>query len=437
MNESLYLSPDLVEIDAARLISALHRDPASHVTFYRQRPWKSLASMRTIEAEAFLPSLFSKETEDALVGINGFKSSGTRPSRWFPEHKAPRRKEGNLKRLNAAFVELEPPDGHSVGDLQSAVVGLIAKNGLPHPNLFLHSGRSLWLLWRLCGEEADLPPLTDLDGKFYYGFVQRHLASVLSPLGGRLHPPTVPIRCPGSANSHAGKVRCFEVVGRGPYNLRALSHSFGGEVPDMSPARGTAPNRIVGRIAMAMKRIEKLKLLEVVRRRFTVEQTRSFLYIMLLTVATARNGENVLPSQLRAELSNEGKRIALLCEPPLHHHVIANTVNDVVDAHWTRKLTNQIIANKLEITREESEACGLPWSSHFGVPMPPPPVTTKREEIDERRARIRSIWVARGSPGWTVRQCHRILTGEHGMKISVSRLADDLRALDLPSRLVA
>ena len=308
---SAVMAIDRLDIPSMEL---LHRDGDSHIGFCRKpdpnkpprldrngKPYQfeNLFMMPAKEMRATLPGLLDQwltENHDLYMTVNGYYRAGWKSNdlTGLPDVN---RKEPNLRRLNACYLDVEagreesgkPFERLHWGEAWAEVQRLIERGTIPPPSMYAASGRGLYLFWLLHDpKEPSMPQPAFPEKRELYKQVNRALGRMIEThvsVDHDAHDAARILRVPGSTHQIAKQsVRYFvEVDGQGrgfSYTLGDLAgfcgiHA-GGSTPESvraltipgRPGRratrkpGTCPKRANGNRVKAAKRVQDIITLE-------------------------------------------------------------------------------------------------------------------------------------------------------------------------------
>jgi len=419
-------------------ILAIHRGADGYVGFVRKpdRPkigrdgkpvqFETLFSVKVAELREMFPTLVEWLTQDAYFTVNSMYRAAPYlntltglPDVW--------RKEEHLKYLNAAYTDLDVGRPNSEKEEQrqtwrdaAAVAGKMMDRGeLPQASIFARSGQGVYLFWLLRDERnAALPPKGD--AKHYperlalYKSVNRALGERLAHLAAdaAAHDGARVLRVPGTrhgkTHQHATYMIQADATGKGyAYTLSDLADRLGVKetnpsLPDQtrklalgwySPwygrqikERGTAPNRVKGKISRAAKRAQDMVTLEQHRGGWPKGRRRYRLELFARFLRSAGNAPKDVLKAVQVMAAN--------CNPPYPSDGNDTPLGSVVDSVFTKN--SQIISNDklckwLEVTPELARKLELLTILPQVVrdERKPPPGGRRGQEKEARRDFIR------------------------------------------------
>jgi hypothetical protein len=157
MTPDTLLQPMTEGLDA---LLTLHRAKDSYIAVAPNKAFNKPAWFRVRELPEYFPEYIRDWFNDSYLTVNTFKDQGR--GAW-------RRSEDRVEYLAAAYGDLDCYERHlTEGQAIGAIVDMIGAGRLPQPSITIHSGRGVWVLWCLCGEDGGPLPASDENRERYH-----------------------------------------------------------------------------------------------------------------------------------------------------------------------------------------------------------------------------------------------------------------------------
>jgi hypothetical protein len=412
------MTEDKISTNGAELIRYLHRGKRSVITLHRLRgkAFDNIGAIRTEEIPWMLPAFREYLLTDSFFSINGMEIELNKHSSFgFPKGQ---RGNDHAQYLNAAWSDVDCYQaGMNAIETKSKIEWLQSLGKIPPATLFHFSGNGLWAFWLLIDDENTIaPPAATHENKVFHARIQHVLARELDSLGADRKSSDIAriARIPGSLNTKWNRVVAFQYqadsTGRPfRYTLHQLATALNIGLDESFRITGTAnlspakpsrvalpssdykcPNHRKGWDVTNEQRLQAFEILLACRGEGFREGCRNlggFVYKNILR-RTKTNFQEVI---------HRLQRYGAKCDPPLDLAEIRKIINQ-------RKgflITNQKIADWLDINPDESKQTGFPPSSKYN---PEVAVTVRRErekkgrfaKMNLRREMIREVIAATG-----------------------------------------
>lgn len=466
-------------------IQALHRGSNGFVTFHRNvgGTFENGPAVPAAELDHYFPQFVGWQETDSYHSVNAMWRSGRRgPSEVVDGLQKAERGNVLTRWITAAFVDIDYyARGLTFGEALGKVVDLQLERKLPPASMLQKSGRGLWAFWFLnhgASEPGKVPkdgPIPE-DGPMRawpenverWNRVQRELYGRLAHIGG--DPQALDLaritRVAGSVNSKADATVAYWIQadkqGKAyTYTLSELAERIG--VPKivrqprvkamLSQAQQDRNQR--GYAGGLKKRLRQFETLRALRDGFREghRYRASMLYRDVLT-RCARLTDRELPMLTPSGVDDAVRQLASECRDargrPLP--LDADDVDDALRAEPFR-LTNQKMADWLDVTRDEAAAMSEDWPNSDPFPCAfrfktkeeraalkaaeqkaaKPKPMSKTEKRVARQAWLQSFVEKRGGRVPPLRQIAAALFDELGLSACAMTLGKDLAALGIPN----
>jgi hypothetical protein len=397
-------------------IIRIHQGPDGYVHFGRKLDedvWENLPTIAIAKLEAMFPQFAQELMRDSFFGINTL---------WRPGN-------DRLTRINACWVDLDlhgRGEMRTIGTVVGGVIDMVQNDKLPRPSLMVHSGRGVWFLWLLVGDDGRRPaayPEKILLQEAINRELQRRLSGDASACDSHRM-----IRVPGSSNSKAEpgnevveyRFLCdLDARGRGTeYRLEDLAENLG-----LNPS-GRPPRQLthVGWRALWTYRFQDFQRLREMRGGFR-EGCRNHAALIYGTIMQHLG----IPA---TSIRNALLLLASECKPPLTDAEVRSVLKGIGKAPY-RKFLDSKLADYLRITPEEAEH--LPrWAKPKTITEVDTMDATlsTNDRVEYRRNIIRDIHKKHGCV-LSYRQLARLM-GERGIHVSHVQVMKYCRGMNLP-----
>jgi len=174
-------------------IHEIHRGHDGFIHFSRKDRAGKFSNLEAIPAnklDGMFPAMSPLLDEDAFFSLNGFFN-------------ALRRSEG-VRWLTCCFTDI---DFHTLGithgNAFGQVVDMVDADEIPPPSIYVNSGRGLWLMWLLIGDDHGNPVRAWPENLRAWSEIEREVITRLSRIGADSNASDVSriTRVPGSINS--------------------------------------------------------------------------------------------------------------------------------------------------------------------------------------------------------------------------------------------
>lgn len=441
-------------------IQQIHRAHDGLLTFHNIKgdEFRNLCAISPEIITSYFPEFVEDITEDGYFSINGFYRN-PKAARYIKGGARVRRAE-NVRWLNACWVDC---DCYRVGLTWAVAVGAVQQlqdaGELPPASFLIRSGRGLWLMWLIKGEDDPTLGQRAHGSKVrLWSRVQHELAGKLTDLGadvGAVDSARI-TRVPGSINTKSGTR--VEFLLQGGAGGRGISYT----IDELAGLVGLAPGSVVEPLPI-MPRSGRLAALpleggEAPRRRRSRDPNAPMSPIQLRglkgwqALATYRLDDLSRLRELRGGAFGEGVRhnalliyAALLWragyrDEELRRHIEefnrdhlrpplpASDVNSKAKqaARFTN-LTNALIASWLDITVEESSYLTyLPAKGERAAEATP---STRRLRADRRHELIREF--CKRYPQTPTLRSIRAYLDDNNVETCIDTIKHDLAALKI------
>lgn len=456
MSQQLSLMPNFIEPESPDMkpIVMLHRNHDGFVSFHRKDEngdHQDLFSVPAKTLDGIFPQLSPLLEKDAYFSVNGFWRDGHGRARNAPEGTSlgrAHRDSKDIRWLTCCFADI---DCHSLGIEVGTAIGQIINaqdQGLiPPASMLTRSGRGVWAFWFLAdsdgsGLQRARPEKVQLWCKLQTAIGNR-FAYLGADAGAR--DASRITRIAGSLNSKASaKVGYWVQLNpsgkRYTYSLGELATNLGVSLPKNHPAvektiskytlRGQAGAR--GRWLKDLDRFKRLQELRGTWR----EGTRNKAAFVLITILRSLKGDATLPED---SIEAEARMMFARCEQiPGHRAYSWREVQKILDetkakaTTQLRPLQHQTIADRLEVTPEESSIVGWPAATRFGLQKEPEVKLTRPQQRDRRRELLRQWIVSTGGNVPTAAACIEYLE-RFGLDATSMTVLADLEAIGYPT----
>jgi DNA-binding transcriptional ArsR family regulator len=416
--------PELLEPTAPYLhpILEIHRGPDGFVCFGRKLDddWQNLPAIPVDRLCSMFPAFVQQLLRDSFFTLNTFWKGRREYARY----------------LNCCWVDIDlhaPGEFCTLGQRYGQVMDMAQAGTIPRPSITVYSGRGLWFLWLLIGDDG-IPPRAYPEKKLAQEAINRELASRLGADQGASDVARM-IRVPGSTNTKAEPG--YEVVTyrflmdldgqmRGQeYTLNQLAAALDIQLPSLRHPRSAASERgLRGWNALYNQRYALFHQLLQIREAFQ-EGCRNR---ACLQYAIILRGYGMSDDAVRQELMRFGHKC---CIPPLTTCEIEAAFGE--SRKSSGKVRNSTLSAHLMVTAEEGLL--IPeWAPASQEKKAVTPVVNGNIAASiEFRKRLISEIVGHLGRVPSTRQMAQLL-GERGVTISYPRVADDYKQLGLSSR---
>jgi hypothetical protein len=385
--------------------------------------------------EGMFPELRSAYLKDAYVSINaGYRTrSGNKVEHGYPMHR-----ENTLRYLNACYADIDYYKlGRGYAEVLYRITLLEESGAIPKWSMLLRSGRGVWLFWLLHDEKgAEYPQAAFPNDIAHYKALNRELAGRLHVIGGdqQATDATRYMRLHGSLNTKSDEL--VELLTRQAgdglipmYSMPGLAAALKIDrkleqklAATYKRANKRNPNRKKGWLARWDQVLEDLLRLQTVRGKFR-QGCRTF---AVSITAIVLKGAGHSASDILENCLLLGQ---IDCSPRLTEREIRCQVDSVLKRRAVPHISNQRIADQLQITTDESEALRkLPAASGNVQPMRDSK-PSRKEEVRARRRAIHEICMERFAPP-PVRDMVRLLQ-ERDIEACFKTVAKDYTALGI------
>jgi hypothetical protein len=340
--ESEILSPYLDPI------VRIHRATDGYVCFGRKLDddWQNLPAVKLADLSSMFPQFARDLLRDSYFTLNTF---------WKPNRE-------HATYLNACWVDLDlhaPGEILTVGQRIGHAIDMVKAGSLPQFSAIVYSGRGVWFLWLLVGDNG-IPPKAFPEKKLAQSAINQELARRLSA-DRAVSDVARLIRVPGSTNTKADPgheiVRYHFVVdtdecGRGAvYNLEGLARYLGIELPSLRDSRRgldrsqDSQKGLRGWQALWQQRYQDFETVRQMRQGFAegCRNRAAYLYAVIL------RGRGFAEKSLIDAVTQLGRE----CKPPLSHAEIMGAVSQSKESR--RQIHNSTFADYLGITPVEAQ----------------------------------------------------------------------------------
>ena len=351
-----------IDVETVELIHRIEEQQDGYVGLVRKisdGDFQPLASVKASSLREHLPELLPYLFQDSYFTVNGFY----RPQHWKNKHTGfdeVFRAEEGLRYLNACYADLDYYKSDPPLKWPEAVARVLEAQEqgiIPPASIIARSGRGIYLFWLLVNHRAGGMQRAFPQEVTLYKQIHKQIQRALNSFDERLNCDSNAtdaarvLRLPGSTNSKSKEsVRYIvQATERGlapAYSLSEMANKFG--LKDCSyhgttiqgqdfyetvfengrriKKRGSAPNRIRGKVAVEKYRLQDLEAIEQDRggfekgmRRRTI---RNFAY-------WAKVAGMTLP-----EILDGAKAIASRCRPPYPSDKNDTPIRMIVDEAW-------------------------------------------------------------------------------------------------------
>ena len=485
-----------------RLIEHLHRTDKADagVTFAVNldtsnfgatgRRFTPLVTIPRSELSQWFPELVEWLAEDSYFSINSYwiardkhtkRLARTSPHPEFAHLPYPAQDERLTTNLNACYVDIDIYNvpGLDFGTAAGALMSLADSGKIPHPSIYLNSGRGLWALWLLRDNRnpnESPPAFPSLKG--LYKRINKTLNARLGKIGADTQATDAArfLRVPGSVNTK-GPSKVSYLLAANPegkpftYTLEELADFFQLPRPRITEATrdladGDPSAKLkgqqgsLGRWTRELQRFIRLRQLRAENPPAFPKGQRSralrFYAGLLVRVrsgalACERRGGKLTPEQeplarmTDAEIRNAVRLLLLECATDAADPITSSDANSAVRAALAAggiggelNPTHQTIANWFRITPEE--AAQLPRSNHGPFPFWEgadtsrhlPEFTYTRAEVAEARRALILAYV-QGKPEVPTLRAIRDAIAEFDFRATERTIMKDLAALGIPN----
>jgi hypothetical protein len=337
---------------------ALHRGQDSFIAFCRasqraDKKWENLGSIEVSNLRDQVKVIAPWLEKDSYFTVNSFY----RPARYCSKITglpAIDRSEGNLRYLNACYVDLDigrPDSKHAAGRMRwevahTNITEMTADGKLPQASFFARSGRGMYVFWILHDkEDPSMPPEAWDEDIILYREINKAIGRILKPLAAdprAIDAPRV-LRVPGSIHTRAGQQVSYrhnlDVYGQYySYTLDELTEYLGISKRDILETStkanefiiygkatadpGSAPNRKKGLRARGAKRVADLEIIFHDRKGWARGSRRFW-----LTIYTQFLRESAVK---RTDIIERVQSMADGCRPPYPSEMNDSSVHELV-----------------------------------------------------------------------------------------------------------
>lgn len=447
--QQLELVPRFTEPDQPDLmpIMLLHRGHNGYVSFHRkdeQGEHQDLFSVPARTLDGVFPQLSPLLETDAYFSINGFWRAGWGAARNAPEGtnlKRAHRIGGDVRWLTCCFADI---DCHSLGIEVGTAIGHIINAqdaGLTPPaSMLTRSGRGVWAFWFLAdgdGLQRAFPERVQLWCK-----LQTVIGHRFAYLGTDAKARDVSriTRIAGSINSKSASKVAYWVQHNSAgkkytYSLSELATTLGVELPKNHPAIERTVSKFTQRAqkgarARWVKDLDRFRRLEEMRGTWK-PGTRNGAAFVLVSILRSLKGEVALPDDaIEIEARKMFNRCQLVAgeEKPFSWREVQALLR-TTKSKTRRPLSHQTIADRLDVTPEESPIVGWPASTRFGVQRVEEIYKlTRPEQRSKRRELLQQLITTNGDKVPTAAACSEYLE-TLGVDATAMTILADLRAI--------
>jgi len=451
--QQLELVPRFTEPDQPDLkpIMLLHRGHDGFVSFHRKDEageHQDLFSVPARTLDGIFPQLSPLLERDAYFSIHGFYRAGFGLARNAPEGSAlPRahRVGADVRWLTCLFADL---DCHALNIEVGTAIGHIinAQDAglIPPASMLTRSGRGVWAFWFLAdgpGLQRAWPEKVQLWCK-----LQTVIGHRFAYLGADAQARDVSriTRIAGSINSKAASKVAYWVQHnpagkRYTYNLSELATTLGVELPKSHPAIERTVSKFSERAqkgarARWVKDLDRFRRLEEMRGTWK-SGTRNGAAFVLVSILRSLKGDAALPDDaIEIEARKMFARCALVPgeEKPFAWREVQALLR-ATKSKTRRPLSHQTIADRLDVTPEESPIVGWPTAARFGVKrVDEVSKLTRPEQRSKRRELLRQLITTNDGKVPTAAACAEYLE-TFGMEATSMTILADLRAIGYES----
>jgi hypothetical protein len=450
------------QVPDLRPLAMLHRRHDGNIAFVRKEngAFVSLYGVPATDLEGVFPQLLPDLESDAYASVNGMKKPRGGTATHSPDGLAltiALRSNSVTRWITSAFADIDCYNrGISVGKAWGNVIDLQLQGVIPPVSMFQFSGQGLWCYWILRDRHDEATPKEwPADGPVrawpekveLWAAIQRRIGEKLADIGydqGSRDAARVS-RVAGSLHTKASvRVRyhiACDATGHMPiYTLDGLANHLGVRLKpktrkvediDLEMAR-RGRKGAAGRWRYDKNRFRQLWT---IRNSWPVGMRNKAAFVYATILGSLRGDERMTADQIREELVNLFHDFEQPVDDPYTLAELEAVVGQVTAESATRKkgvsrpLRHQTIADRLDVTPEESAVCGWPAASRFRL-LPGVPKVGRSELAESRRNAIRGLLEALGGQIPTCREAVDYLAGV-GLDTSPATILGDFKALGI------
>ena len=430
-----FLTPAQPALTPILMIHRLHDGWIAFGSKDEAGAWSELYSIKAADLRGVFPQLLPDFERDSYFTVNAFYRPKRGRSPRSPDGlDLPRAEHGGgaLRWLTCCFADVDFYGlGLSLGQAVGAVIDAQEHGAIPPASLLVNSGRGLWCLWILCGEDGRTPERAWPSAVRLWSAAQRKILERLAAIGADAQSLDVSrfTRIPGSVNTKALRRVGWWVQGDKSggftYRLAELAAGLGVQLRERTPELDKQIAFLTARAKSGHRKRwlnarEDFELLWELRGGFRVG-TRNAAVAIYTTILRqlGLEGESV-EAEVRSLVAD--------FEQPAGERYTAAELQATVRSAKRRRLTNQTIGNWLRVTPQEAELLkGFPAAAEFKGSEPEQRELTATERRIRRRQVLRSLVADLGLvPKLKRLQAH---LADLGLECAFRTVADDLVAI--------
>jgi hypothetical protein len=441
-----------LDLNITKLVQRTHLQNDGYICYCRKKDGKFE------NVGAFLPAELDNEEkklktyleEDAYFSVNSFFKCRNRNKSGF---KTPLRRENNLRRLNALYCDLDYYHSDlEFRDVLDIVIKMQREGVIPCVSIVANSGRGMYLIWLLTGNNSKSPPMSFNKEFKLYKVIEKHLIKTINNYDARLNADTQAcdaarlLRVPGSINTKSSSaVNYYPVINYNTglhydYTLtdvaKFLQIPKEGKGPSKKPSfsiarnPGSAAARRNGPIETAKRRIADILIIQKNTDIFQRGRRRKLLVICAYILKCIHKD--------KSKVLRELKKIADKCNPPYPSDNSDSPLAIMVKASDPRLFKDEYLANYFKISKKFAIEHNLKQIIPIELKEERKREkkrgserkrTQKKMEIENRRNLVKNY------PTLSVREVAEKLRKDHDIVVGKSTIANDIAFLKRHERL--
>lgn len=444
-----------------RPLMLLHRRHDGCLTFHRMDNGRftSLYGVPASDLDGVFPQLLPDLDADSYASVNGMLM----PRGGTSQHSPPGlmlpvayRSNNRIRYLTSAFADVDCHNlGITYGEAVGGVIDLQEAGAIPPVSMFQRSGRGLWCYWFLRDRHDDAAPRAwPAAGPVrawpekveLWAAVQVRIGELLADLGSdaAARDAARVSRVAGSLHSKAqlrvGYFVALSAEGK-PffYTLGELANLLGVRLKPMTDRVAEIDARLAawgqkGAAGRWRHDLRRFRTLWTERKTWRVGMRNRSAWVYATILRSLRREDRLSPAEIAEELKN----LFLSFEQPADDPYTLDELQAVLDQVVTeakskgtgRPLRHQTIADRLDVTPEESEVCGWPAASRFRLGLPDVQTANKVQQAKARRDALRGLLGALKGRIPTCREAANYLA-DLGLDAAPATVLADFKALGI------